>query len=841
MDFGTVAKQFDQRNCVELEIALEPAAVPAPLASAEFLAAALRHARVGTWQVDMPGGWFTWDAVTSDILGLPSLGEAAGSMLPIHPGDRAAVWKRLKRHVIGGGTESSEFRIVRPTGEVRWVRATGRQREMLQAAGRYVAGIITDITEERVAAESLREAEERYRLISQVTSDLIFDWDIASDHLRWNEAKGGFFGYTSDELGSMSALRNKLHPDDRDRVVQEFADAFRGSEPTYMSDHRFRNADGSFSDVLACGSIIRGADGRPARILGSIQDVTERRYADAALRESEAINRGIVEASTDSVVLLDLEGKLLFLNNPGGMTTEAQDLSVHYGKHWTAVWPEHAWVKVNDAVKIATGGKRAQISEGFEYEGRIRWWEIAVSPIVDEAGKPIRLVAVARDVTEQREATEKLQRAAAYDTLTGLPNRARFQDRLAEAAARASATASRFGLLLLDVDDFKQVNDSMGHDAGDALLKSIASRLERPSIRPQAVARLGGDEFAVLLEGIEDSVELAAHAQAILAGMKEPLVHGGRVLDCHVTIGAALFPDHGPTQDDVLKSADIALYVAKATARGGLTTFEPVHRDGMRERANMVSLARSALHDGRIVPFYQPKLALDGRRIHGFEALLRWQHPTRGIQLPATIAAAFEDLDVSTALSRNMIDQVIGDMRCWLDEGIAFGHVAVNAAAAEFRSDNFAEGVLSRLHAAGVPTSHFQLEVTETVFLGKGAEYVDRALKLLDKEGVRIALDDFGTGYASLRHLKQFPVHVMKIDQGFVKAMGANAEDEAIISAVLNLGKSLNIDVVAEGIETTGQETRLRELGCEFGQGFLYSEAVAARFVPGLLDKFAAS
>ncbi len=836
MDLASAAEQFELTNCVELG----SVATPMPLTSAEFLAGALRHAQVGTWQVDIHSGAFTWDVVTSDILGLPAVSQAAGDKLPIHADDRAAVWRRLKRQVVGGGTESIAFRIVRPDGEIRFVRATGRQRDTADGQGQQVAGILTDITEERAAAECLREAEERYRLISQVTSDLIFDWDIACDRLRWNEARSGFFGYRSNELGSMGALRHNIHPDDQDRVVQEFSELFTGRQATYTSDHRFRNSDGTYSDVRACGNIIRGADGRPTRIVGSLQDVTERRYADAALRESEAINRGIVEASTDSVALLDLEGRFLFLNKSGGITTTLEEMAARYGQHWTSSWPESAWPALDDAIKTAAAGGRVQLTERFEYDGRTRWWDIAVSPILDEAGTPIKLVSIARDVTQQREANEKLRRAASYDTLTSLPNRACFQDRLAEAAAHARVTSTRFGLLLLDVDDFKQVNDSMGHDAGDALLKSIASRLELPSVRSQAVARLGGDEFAVLLEDIEDAAELAAHARAILAQMKEPLVHGGRVLDCHVTIGAALFPDHGPTPDDVLKSADIALYVAKAEARGGLTTFEPSHRDGLRERANMVSLARSALEDGRIIPFYQPKLSLLDRRIDGFEALLRWRHPTRGIQLPATIAAAFEDLDVSTALSRNMIDQVIADMRRWLDQGIAFGHVAVNAAAAEFRSDNFAEGVLERLAAAGVPTSYFQLEVTETVFLGKGAEYVDRALKLLNKEGVCIALDDFGTGYASLRHLKQFPVHVMKIDQGFVKAMGTNAEDEAIISAVLNLGKSLNIVVVAEGIETIAQESRLRELGCEFGQGFLYSEAIAADLIPDLLHKFAA-
>ena len=452
---------------------------------------------------------------------------------------------------------------------------------------------------------------------------------------------------------------------------------------------------------------------------------------------------------------------------------------------------------------------------------------------------PIKLVAIARDITQRREAEEKLRRAATHDALTGLPNRACFQDRLTRAVAGDHLDGGRLGLLLLDVDDFKQVNDSLGHDAGDALLKSIALRLDVASVRPTAIARLGGDEFAVLLENIEDEAELSAHGQAILRRMKEPLVHAGRVLDCQVTIGAAIFPDHGRTPDELLKNADIALYIAKASGRGALTTFEHKHRDGLRERAAMVSVARSAAKDERIVPFYQPKLALRDRTIHGFEALLRWHHPTKGIQFPATIAAAFDDLEVASAISRSMIDTVIADMRGWLEKGHAFGHVAVNAAAADFRSDRFAESVLDRLHAARIPTKRFQLEVTETVFLGQGAYAVERALKLLDNEGVRIALDDFGTGYASLRHLKQYPVHVIKIDQGFVQGMDANAEDAAITSAVINLGKSLGIDVVAEGIETASQEARLQELGCEYGQGFLYSRAVPAAAVPSLLQTFA--
>jgi EAL domain-containing protein (putative c-di-GMP-specific phosphodiesterase class I) len=248
----------------------------------------------------------------------------------------------------------------------------------------------------------------------------------------------------------------------------------------------------------------------------------------------------------------------------------------------------------------------------------------------------------------------------------------------------------------------------------------------------------------------------------------------------------------------------------------------------------MLSLAKEALWNDWIEPFYQPKYHLETGKLEGFEALLRWRHPQRGIQGPDTIAAAFQDLDLAAQISDRMIDRVIADMRYWLRDGIRFGHVAVNAAAAEFRRGSFAETLLDRLKAADIPPEYFQLEVTETVFLGRGAEYVETALKTLSRAGVRIALDDFGTGFASLSHLKRFPVDIIKIDRSFVRDLHRDPDDAAIINAVIQLSRSLGISVVAEGIETEGQHQFLLDAGCAVGQGFLYSEAVAREGVPAM-------
>jgi EAL domain-containing protein (putative c-di-GMP-specific phosphodiesterase class I) len=277
-----------------------------------------------------------------------------------------------------------------------------------------------------------------------------------------------------------------------------------------------------------------------------------------------------------------------------------------------------------------------------------------------------------------------------------------------------------------------------------------------------------------------------------------------------------------------MKSADIALYDAKRRGRGQARIFDSDMASGLQRRASMLSLAKDALRHERVEPFYQPKVELGSNRIVGFEALLRWHHPTRGVQLPATIAAAFEDPEVALDLSDRMFDLVIRDMQRWAEGGVAFGRIAVNVSAAEFRREDFAERILDRLDGAGLSAKQLEVEVTETVFLGGRSGHVDRALRVLCDAGVTIALDDFGTGYASLTHLKRFPVDVLKVDQSFVRDLSHDRDDAAIVRAIMGLGKSLGLSVVAEGIETAEQAALLMDCGCMLGQGYLFGKAIPA-------------
>jgi diguanylate cyclase (GGDEF)-like protein/PAS domain S-box-containing protein len=747
----------------------------------------------------------------------------------IHADDRDMVGRVVGESVRNGEPFDLKYRVVLASGEVRWVRENGTAIMNGKGEPAFLQGFIGDVHNEVIAGERLRQTEERYRLASRATRDLIWDWDLQSDQLTWNEALGSRMGYGQDELGSSGKWwLDHIHPHDRERVSREVENIFESGGTQYFGGYRFRRADGSYAETFDRGYVIRDADGQAVRMVGAMQDLTEQHRASVALRESEALNHSIVEASADCIKLFDLEGRLLFMNGPGACALGIEDPTTLYGTKWEDLWPQESRSLARQALATARQGGVGRFSADCSTaKGGKKGWDVVVSPVNDDQGTPVKLVCISRDITERRAAEKQLIWSATHDSLTGLANRTLFQERLARAIEAGAASGHKVGMLLLDLDGFKQINDTLGHDAGDVLLNAFGERLQEAVPGNDLVARLGGDEFAVVMEDLVGTDAVEARCNEILSHLAEPFVHAGHLLDFRASVGASLFPQHGTTPRELLKNADLALYVAKA-AGGGLTIFDPVHRAEFQKRSSMVTIARSIVREDRIVPHYQPKFCLRSGKIAGFEALLRWRDANNRIQLPGRIAAAFEDYEVALSISERILELVVADMQHWHDRGIPFGHVAVNASATEFRRDNFAENVLERLARAKLPASCLQLEVTETVFLGRGAEYVDRALKLLSREGVSIALDDFGTGYASLRHLKQFPVDVIKVDQSFVRDMERDPNDAAIIEAVLNLGKSLGIEVVAEGIETEAQAAHLATVGCDIGQGFLFAPALPA-------------
>ncbi|MFN3388301.1 MAG: putative bifunctional diguanylate cyclase/phosphodiesterase [Allosphingosinicella sp.] len=647
-------------------------------------------------------------------------------------------------------------------------------------------------------------------------------WSMGDDGSEYyNSQWGEFTGVAPEDVDALRRM-DLVHPEDRERAAQAWKRSFSEGTP-YEAQYRIQHRDGGYRWVLSRGLPERDAAGKVVRWYGTCTDVHDQVLATQALDAAERLNRGIIDALPDAVLLLDLDGTCVFANRPAaegyGLAAPEQLL----GKHLFHRMPAAMRPAAESALATAQRGRFRRVTVlGADN----RWWDSVVAPVLDAGGNLLRIVVAARDVTEQKQAEEKARWSANHDSLTGLPNRSVLQDRIDRAILKAQADGSAFTLLLIDVDEFKRINDTAGHDAGDALLCTFAERL-RASVRASdTVARLGGDEFAVLLRGVGTDAAARAAVDGILAALRQPYVHAGRIFDCDASIGAAVFGLHGTGRTELLKNADVALYAAKNAGKGNLQLFAPEMRNEIQKHASMIALAKDALKSRRILPYYQPKIDLRTGRIEGFEALLRWRDPQKGVQLPGVIAAAFEDLSVAAEISDRMVEGVIADVREWRRRGVPFGHVAINAAAAEFRRGDFADRLLERLHAGSVPVEAIQLEITETVFLGRGAECVEQALKALSAAGIKIALDDFGTGYASLSHLKQFPVDIIKIDQSFVRGVEEEGDNASIIDAVINLAGSLGIEVVAEGIETEAQQRFLVERGCDYGQGFLYSPAV---------------
>lgn len=495
--------------------------------------------------------------------------------------------------------------------------------------------------------------------------------------------------------------------------------------------------------------------------------------------------------------------------------------------------------RIEAGFQAAVSGPGRTWSEEYRFrvsDGSYRWlWDRAVI-LRDNSGRAISVVGCMTDINRQRAAEDRIWHLANRDGLTGLPNRALFQKRIEAMMARESDRTG--ALLLFDIDHFKEVNDTLGHAAGDGLLACLAQRLRDCVPEPGIVCRLGGDEFAVLLP-FADADEAAVVADCVLTAIREPVRREMDVLRPRATIGVALIPEHGATPSEILKSADIALYHGKAEGRDRIAMFEPGLRTALEVRSNLVSEVRDGLERGEFEAYYQPIVLIQDGSAVAVEALMRWNHRERGTLPPSEFIAALGDPEVALAFGKTLMRQVVGDYRCWMDAGIAPDYAAVNVSSAGLHRPDFAERIFQRLEQAGVPFSCLALEVTETVFFGgtTGGAKVKHTLAALHSAGIRIALDDFGTGFASLTHLRQLPVDIIKIDQSFVRSLVADRGSQAIVSAVLELGRGLGKTVVAEGVETEDHATMLRAAGCVEAQGYLYARPMPERALRDYLSR----
>ena len=564
-----------------------------------------------------------------------------------------------------------------------------------------------------------------------------------------------------------------------------------------------------------------------ADIGSQIGQFIERKRVEGALQESARLIRGVLDNVADGIITTDEHGLIEFFNRAaqrlfGYALAEVlgQDAKMLMAQPYRDDFVSHLsnYLRPGKGPTLISGSRElwGQRKDGSAFPIEFRASEMLL-------GGERRFVGIMHDISEQRAQKDALEYQTLHDPLTGLPNRTLFNDRLRQAIAIARRERKPLVLLIMDMDRFKDVNDTLGHHIGDLLLQQVALRLAATLRQSDTVARLGGDEFAVLPAGGTDLAGGSQAARKILHALEEPFLVDGRNIDVGASIGIALCPEHGEEADSLMRHADVAMYVAKRTKRGS-AVYAPQHDENTAAHLALIGELRHALGHEELLLHYQPTVALASGMTIGVEALLRWRHPARGLMPPAQFVPAAEETELVQPLTRWVLNQGLGQLRRWADAGVDID-LSVNLSAWNLRDPDFPDMVSDLLESLGIEPARLKLEITESSIMAHSAiETVTRLSAL----GVGLSIDDFGTGYSSLAYLKRLPVNEIKIDKSFIIGMTEDSASASIVRPIIDLGHNMGLQVVAEGVENRETWDRLKTLGCDLAQGHYMSPPLPA-------------
>jgi diguanylate cyclase (GGDEF)-like protein/PAS domain S-box-containing protein len=566
-----------------------------------------------------------------------------------------------------------------------------------------------------------------------------------------------------------------------------------------------------------------------------ISDISVQKRAESATRESEGRFRSLSKLSSDFYWETDADHRFKALAEEAELNKDVTERTE--GKTAWEIPSVHPSEDGWRALKAQMDGQLP--FRDFEFArryaaGDVRWYAVSGEPMYDAEGNCTGYRGVGREITDRKRAEQELEQLAHYDKLTALPNRAMLQDRLAQALLRAKRADTLLAVMFLDLDRFKEVNDSLGHAVGDELLREVAQRLTGCVRATDTVARLGGDEFTILLEGVRNVEEIDRVATKILTAVTRPLRIGAHELYMSTSVGVTVYPLDDQDPDTLLKNADMAMYQAKQEGRNNVQYFsaEMAMRSG--RKMDLTTRLRHAIERGEFTPHYQAVVDIATGRVRGMEALIRWHNAELGMVSPAQFIPIAEDTGLIVPIGEWMLRAVCRQMRAWRRAGCAPGYVAVNLSPRQFRQADLVDMVARVLREARVPPRELELEITESTIMHRTEEAIVN-LRRLRRLGVRIAIDDFGTGYSSLAYLQRFPVHTLKVDQSFVRDIRSDKDQAAIVTAVIGLAKSLKLTALAEGVETREQLAFLKAHGCDLYQGYLHSRPAPAPEAEALL------
>ena len=667
--------------------------------------------------------------------------------------------------------------------------------------------------------DSELEELRRQAQILQYVNESVVSMDLAGFITGWNRSAERLFGYSAAEVMGRNVLF--LYADENEEDIS-FEDVFLNSGGREMEVRR-RKKNGEVFWAHLQLSLLKDDNGQPNGLIGFLSDVTERRNADEQLR----LHARIFEQSDEAILITDAQEKIVSVNPAftritgysAAEVTGETPRKLRSGRHDAAFF-QSMWQRLLD-----TGYWQGEVWDRRK-DGEIYPTWLSIGSVRNSADEITHYFSIFTDITDRKRAEGRMHHLAYFDALTGLPNRMQFS-RLADQALMSSRRKESFGaVLFIDLNRFKPINDTLGHEAGDKVLQETATRLRACVRGADVVCRLGGDEFVVGLFEIANREHAASVAQKLLATLDDPIVIEGRELKLGAAIGISIYPEDGMSTETLLRQADIAMYRAKQTGPDGMAFFNADMNQRAIDRLNLEAGLRRAIERDELLLYYQPKVNIKNGTIVGAEALVRWRHPERGLVPPAEFVPVAEESGLIVHVSNWVLEAVCKQIRQWMDTGFPAMHIAVNLSARDF-SSGLPARVQELLERYGIGAEWLELEITEGMLMHHTAAVI-AMMEEITALGVSLSLDDFGTGYSSLSYLKRFPIDTLKIDRSFIISIPDDTDDCAIAGAIVGMSKQLKHNVIAEGVETTDQLVFLKGLGCDEIQGYLFSPPVPA-------------
>lgn len=745
-----------------------------------------------------------------------------------HPDDLEKDISQFNR-VLSGEIESYDLdkRFIRKNGEVLYVHMTASCYRSNGEVQFFIAGLL-DTTQQQLTALALRASEEQLTLVLAGGDLGFWDWDIVNNTVQRNARWAEMLGYTYEEIQhTVRQWIDFIHPDDREAAWQSICQHLEGKTTQHKCEYRMQTKSGDYRWIQDSAKVVNySADGKPLRMCGTHADITERKQTEESMQlasmvydnSSEAMM--VMDAKTGNVININPAFTELTQYTPeeiigqyaGILSTESERASLY-----TSLRQD---MKTNGSWRGETWCRR---KNGEDFIIRL-----TINTIFNSDGIPYRRVALFSDITDKKQSEEIIWNQANFDQLTQLPNRRMFLDHLEQEIKKSVRTQQPLALLFLDLDLFKEVNDTLGHDMGDKLLKEAAVRLRGCVRDTDTVARLGGDEFTVILSDLDSADNIERVAETILRRLTEPFQLGSDTAYISTSIGITLYPNDAKDIDTLLKNADQAMYAAKNLGRNRFNYFTASMQEAARNRMHLINDLRNAISGNQFMLHYQPIVNLRNSTITKAEALIRWQHPTRGLVSPDEFISLAEDTGMIIDIGNWVFREAMSQVARWRDWHNIDVQISVNKSPVQFRDDTHdLSEWFQHIQQLGLSGNAITIEITEGLLLDANNTVHAKLLAFRDA-GIQVALDDFGTGYSSLAYLKKFDIDYLKIDQSFVRNLHVNAEEFALCEAIIVMAHKLGIKVIAEGVETEQQRELLASAGCDYAQGYLFSRPVPA-------------